>query len=80
MRQAFFSLIQSPRPSDPFCWRDLLIRGRYRYLHRRAVLYSFYFYICYLLQVQKRLRAEVSYGAVGQVPHVVNQHQYKLLE
>ena len=43
MRQAFFSLAQSPRPSAPCCWCALLIRGRYRYLHRRAVLYSFVF-------------------------------------
>ena len=41
MRQTFFSLAQSPRPSVPYYWRDLLIGGRYRYLHRRAVLYSF---------------------------------------
>ena len=43
MRQAFFSLAQSPRPSAPCCWCDLLIRGRYRYPHRRAVFYSFVF-------------------------------------
>lgn len=48
MRQTFFSLAQSPRPSVPYYWRDLLIGGRYRYFHRRAVLYSFCFYICYL--------------------------------
>ena len=41
MRQTFFSLAQSPRPSVPYCWRGLLIGGRYRYLHRRAVLCSF---------------------------------------
>ena len=39
----------------------------------------FCFYI-FCLQVQKRLRAEVSDGAVGQVPHAVNQHQHKLLK
>ena len=47
MRQAFFSLAQSPRPSAPCCWRDLLIRGRYRYLHRRAVLYSFVLHLLF---------------------------------
>ena len=47
MRQAFFSLAQSPRPSAPCCWCDLLIRGRYRYLHRRAVLYSFVLHLLF---------------------------------
>ena len=41
MRQTFFSLAQSPRPSVPYYWRYLLIGGRYRYLHRRAVLCAF---------------------------------------
>ena len=41
MRQTSFSLTQSPRPSVPYYWRDLIIGGRYRYLHRRAVLDSF---------------------------------------
>lgn len=43
MRQTSLSLAQSPRPSVPYYWRSLLIGGRYRYLHRRAVLYSFCF-------------------------------------
>lgn len=49
MRQTSLSLAQSPRPSVPYYWRGLLIGGRYRYLHRRAVLYSFCFtfVICY---------------------------------
>ena len=47
MRQAFFSLAQSPRPSVPCCWCDLFIRGRYRYLHRRAVLYSFVLHLLF---------------------------------
>ena len=76
-----FSVLPSLQgPQFPYCWRDLLIRGRYRYLHRRAVLYSFVFTFVILLQVKKRLRAEVPDGAVGQVPHAVNQHQNKLLE
>ena len=37
MRQTFFSLAQSPRPSVPYYWRGLLIGGRCRYLHRRTV-------------------------------------------
>lgn len=41
MRQTFFSLAQSPRPSVPYYWRDLLIGGRCRYLHRRAVHCTF---------------------------------------
>ena len=41
MRQTFFSLAQSPRPSVPYYWRYLLIGGRYRYLHRRAGLFAF---------------------------------------
>ena len=42
-----FSVLPSLQdPQFPYCWRDLLIRGRYRYLHRRAVFYSFCFYIC----------------------------------
>ena len=79
MRQTFFSLARSPRPSVPYYWRDLLIGGRYRYLHRRAVLYSFVLHLL-LLQVQKRFRAEVSYDAVGQFFHAANHHQHKLLE
>ena len=38
MRQTFFSLAQSPRPSVPYYWRYLLIGGRYRYLHRHTAL------------------------------------------
>lgn len=48
MCQTSFSLAQSPRLSVPYYWRSLLIGGRYRYLHRRAVLYPFCFYICYI--------------------------------
>ena len=48
MRQTFFSLAQSPRPSVPYYWRDLLIGGRYRYLHRLAVLYSFVLHLLLL--------------------------------
>lgn len=40
MRQTFFSLTQSPTLLIPLYRRDLLIGGRYRYLHRRAVLYA----------------------------------------
>ena len=47
MRQTFFSLAQSPRPSVPYYWRYLLIGGRYRYLHRRAVLYSFVLHLLF---------------------------------
>ena len=36
----FFSLAQAPTLLIPQCWRGLLIGGRYRYLHRRAVLYA----------------------------------------
>lgn len=39
----FFQSCRPPRPSVPYYWRDLLIGGRYRYLHRRAVLFSFCF-------------------------------------
>ena len=48
MRQTFFSLAQSPRPSVPYYWRYLLIGGRYRYLHRRAVLYFFVLHLLLL--------------------------------
>ena len=37
MCQTSLSLAQSPRPSVPYYWRSLLIGGRYRYLHRRAL-------------------------------------------
>ena len=40
MRQTFHSC-QPPRPSVPYYWRDLLIGGRCRYFHRRAVLCTF---------------------------------------
>ena len=37
-----FSVLTSLQgPQFPCCWRDLLIRGRYRFLHRRAVFYFF---------------------------------------
>ena len=41
MRQTFHSC-QPPRPSVPYYWRDLLIGGRCRYFHRRAVLCTFF--------------------------------------
>lgn len=60
MRQTFFSLAQSPRPSVPYYWRDLLIGGRYRYLHRRAVLLCFCFTFVFIIS------SETSpYGSVG---------------
>ena len=44
-----FSVLPSPQgPQFPCCWCDLLIRGRYRYLHRRAVLYFFVFTVVVL--------------------------------
>lgn len=43
MRQDFSVLTSLQGPQFPCCWRDLLMRGRYRYLHRRAVFYSFVF-------------------------------------
>lgn len=48
MRQTFFSLAQSPRPSVPYYWRDLLIGGRYRYLHRRAVLFLLLLHLLFI--------------------------------
>ena len=36
----FFSLAQAPTLLIPKYWRGLLLGGRYRYLHRRAVIYS----------------------------------------
>ena len=39
MRQTF-SVLPVSEASVPYYWRDLLIGGRYRYLHRRAVLYA----------------------------------------
>ena len=42
MRQTF-SVLPASDAFDSKHWRGLLIRGRYRYLHRRAVLYSFVF-------------------------------------
>ena len=49
MRQAFFSLASLQGPQFPCYWCDLLIQGRYRYLHRRAVFLFFCFYICYFI-------------------------------
>ena len=47
MRQ-FFSVLPSLQgPQFPCCWCDLLIGGRYRYLHRRAVLYSFVLHLLF---------------------------------